>query len=63
MDSLILYFFRPLWSLDGYKPYRRGGRFVRRWLVDGPALGVSLLARGTLWTRLLYKRRGRFVRR
>ena len=34
------------------KPYERGGRFVRRWLVDGLAVGVWLLARGTPWTRL-----------
>ena len=33
-------------------PYERGGRFVRRWLVAGLAVGVWLLARGTPWTRL-----------
>ena len=34
------------------KLYERGGRFVRRWLVAGLAVGVWLLARGTPWTRL-----------
>ena len=52
MDSLILYFFRPLWSLDGYKTVRAGWPIFRRWLVDGLAVGVWVLVRGTPWTRL-----------
>ena len=52
MDSLILYFFWPLWSLDGYKTVRAGWPIFRRWLVDGLVVGVWLFARGTPWTRL-----------
>ena len=52
MDSLILYFFRPLWSLDGYKTVRA------RWPICSAVASSRIsgrrlaLARGTPWTRL-----------
>ena len=52
MDSLVCIFFGLCGRWMVTKPYERDGRFVRRWLVDGLAVGVWLLARGTPWTRL-----------
>ena len=54
MDSLVCIFFGLCGRWMVTKPYERDGRFVRRWLVDGLAVGVWLLARGTPWTRLLF---------